>query len=73
MLLIGNATPGSKTRTIVAIMRTKRHSKYFKVACFGSKRHYRKDGSCVHTDATLAQVKPEYRYRVRLAPFGDGY
>jgi hypothetical protein len=40
------------------------------VVCFGRKRHYRKDGSCKHTEALLTDMKPAYRQRALLHPFG---
>ena len=40
------------------------------VVCFRRKRHYRKDGSCKHTEALLAQMKPGYRQRYVPSPFG---
>jgi hypothetical protein len=45
-------------------------SKWFRLVCFGRKRHYRQDGTCVHTDEVLARVKPKVRYRVKIDPFG---
>ena len=40
------------------------------IACFGGKRHYVKDGTCLHTDAFLAAMKPWWRSRADVAPFG---
>lgn len=40
------------------------------IVCFGSKRHYRKDGSCKHTQALVEQLRPGYRQRVELHGFG---
>lgn len=45
-------------------------SKWFRLVCFGRKRHYRKDGTCVHTDEVMARVKPKIRYRIKIDPFG---
>jgi hypothetical protein len=56
-------------RTIVMVLRKPR-SRWLHVCCIGQKRHYRKDGSCKHTEAVIANVKPEFRSRVALKPFG---
>jgi len=51
----------------------RRHrSKWYSVTCFGRKRHYRKDGSCKHTDAVLEMLKPELRERTRINGWGGG-
>lgn len=39
---------------------------WYGVTCFGPKRHFRKDGSCKHTDAVMESIVPEMRHRVRL-------
>jgi hypothetical protein len=40
--------------------------------CFGPKRHYRKDGSCKHTDAVMDALKSEWhRTRTHIVPFGE--
>jgi len=41
------------------------------VVCFGSKRHYRKDGSCKHTEFLLAHMKPWYKSRCTVILWGD--
>ena len=44
----------------------------YEVACFGPKSHYRKDGTCRHTDALLAALKSDWhRRRTRVVPFGS--
>lgn len=42
----------------------------FALACFGTKKHYRKDGSCKHTDDMLSRMKPWHRARTKLDGFG---
>lgn len=42
------------------------------LVCFGKKRHYRKDGTCIHSQSLVAQLKSDwYRRRTWLTPFGD--
>lgn len=40
------------------------------LACFGTKRHYHKDGTCRHTKALLAHMRPWYRSRTDVTPWG---
>lgn len=56
-------------KCLVMLVR-KRRSRYYALACFGRKRHYRKDGSCAHTEAILARVKPRARKLVKVNPWG---
>ncbi len=63
MILVGDK------KELVLVMQKPR-SKWFYVACFGRKAHYRKDGYCKHTDAALRNVKPEFLHRVKVEPFG---
>lgn len=56
-------------KNLVVVIRKPR-SKYYRMACFGGKRHYRKDGSCACVEAMLAHVKPKYRARVKIDPWG---
>jgi hypothetical protein len=60
---------GEHPKTLIMVAR-KPHSKWWQVVCFGAKRHYRKDGTCKHTDEVLAMTKPEIKDRVRVQPFG---
>lgn len=48
----------------------KLRSKWIELVCIGRKRHYRKDGSCKHTEALAARVKPEFKRRMKVSPFG---
>ena len=41
------------------------------LACFGKKRHYHKNGSCSHVEAMLREMKPWWRSRTTVLPFGD--
>ena len=41
------------------------------LACFGKKRHYHKSGSCNHVEAMLRDMKPWWRSRTTVLPFGD--
>lgn len=52
------------------LLARKPRSKWYHLTCFGTKRHYRKDGSCKHTEEALANIKPEARHRVRIDPWG---
>lgn len=72
IVVIGKpSSPRYKTSTIVMLTR-KHRSKWFKVICFGQKTHYRKDGTCVHTDELVAALNPELAplERVRVEGFG---
>lgn len=42
----------------------------FVLICFGRKRHYRKDGSCKHTEDVMARMKPWYRSRTKIDGWG---
>lgn len=66
------SSPRYKQGTIVMLTRRKR-SKWWKLICFGQKTHYRKDGSCSHTDELLASLNPERvpPERVQIVPFGE--
>jgi hypothetical protein len=44
--------------------------RWYHLACFGRKRHYRRDGSCKHTDAVMTRVKPKLRPLVKVQGFG---
>jgi len=63
-----------KGRSLILLL--ERHDKRnrrtgrFDVVCFGSKRHYRKDGSCMHVEGLTSSVQPRYQGRVYLNPNG---
>ena len=59
---------GDKKELIMLLKKPR--SKWYILCCFGRKRHYRKDGSCKHTDVILTDVKPEFRVRVKIDPWG---
>lgn len=63
MMLIGH------NKEVILLLRKPR-SKWFSLCCIGRKKHYRKDGTCVHTDDVLKNIKPEEKYRVKVDPFG---
>lgn len=44
--------------------------RWYHLVCFGRKRHYRKDGSCKHTDEVMASVKPKFRPLVKVKGSG---
>jgi hypothetical protein len=48
----------------------KPRSKWYRMCCIGRKRHYRKDGSCKHTEQLFAALKPEIAARTKLDGFG---
>lgn len=58
------------TKEMVLLMRKPRRKTY-SLICFGRKKHYRKDGTCKHTDAIMSNVKPEYEGKVKVVPFGN--
>lgn len=49
-----------------------RGQRWHHAACFGPKRHYRCDGTCIHTDALVARLTPLGRELTKILPFGDG-
>lgn len=59
----------TEDKTVVLLLRKKR-SKWYSLVCFGRKRHYRKDGSCKHTEALIAQLTPDCVARTKLKGFG---
>lgn len=56
-MLVGKPTGSYKHSTIIVVLRKPR-SKWWTIVCFGQKGHYRKDGSCVHTDEVLECLNP---------------
>lgn len=65
MLLIG----GNK-EIVCLITKGERQRKRAELICFGRKRHYRKDGTCKHTEAVVERIKPWYRSRLTIHRFG---
>ena len=55
---------------VMVVMGQRPRSRWYDMVCFGRKRHYRKDGSCMHTEAVLERLKPSIRKRTRVTPFG---
>jgi hypothetical protein len=49
-----------------------RGQRWYHLSCFGRKSHYRRDGSCEHTDALLAALTDYGRQVTKLQPWGDG-
>ena len=43
----------------------------WELVCFGAKGHYRKDGTCRHTEAVLASLRPWYRSRTHVWLWGN--
>ena len=59
LLAVGSPNPMSKP------------ARRWELACFGRKRHYRKDGTCRHTELVLRQMRSDwYRARTRVLLFG---
>jgi hypothetical protein len=48
----------------------KPRARYWTCICFGTKRHYRVDGTCKHTAEILAKLAPEYQGKVRVEGWG---
>lgn len=63
MVLIGDK------KELILIVRKPR-SKWYRVVCCGRKKHYRKDGTCKHTEAVLASMKPEIAARTKVDGWG---
>lgn len=59
---------GDKKELILLIKKPR--SKYYHLACFGRRAHYRQDGTCAHTDRVLDSVKPEARHLVKVDGWG---
>jgi len=60
---------GDHKEMIVVMGRSKRGP--FSVACFGTKRHYRKDGTCKHLEAIVANLRTWHRRRTVVYLYGD--
>ena len=59
---------GDKKEMIMLLKKSR--SKYYALVCIGRKRHYRKDGTCKHTESVLADIKPEIRDLVKIDLWG---
>jgi hypothetical protein len=62
---------GDKKELIIVLSDGKGPKVHHKVACFGRKRHYRKDGMCKHLEGLLAQMRPWHRARTTVTLWGD--
>lgn len=62
MILVGDR------KELILLLRHHR-SKRYHLCCIGRKRHYRKDGTCKHTESVLASIKP----RIRKTVIVDGW
>lgn len=56
-------------REIILLLRRPR-SKWYRLCCIGRARHYRRDGTCKHTAAILADMLPDIRARTRVDGWG---
>lgn len=68
-MFLGAPPKGCKQATMVLATRRTR-SKWWEIVCFGQGSHYRRDGSCTHTDAMadlLADGCGVARERLRVA------
>jgi hypothetical protein len=63
MILLG------EKKELLLLLRCK-GQRWYHLCCFGRKRHYRKDGSCKHTDDVLAHVRPKFKPLVKVQAFG---
>jgi hypothetical protein len=48
----------------LVLVARKPRGRIFHVVCFGRRAHYRKDGTCKHTDEVMAKLKPGISARV---------
>jgi len=46
---------------------------YHNIVCLGNRRHYRKDGTCRHTEALLGLMRPWHRARATVTPWGSSH
>jgi hypothetical protein len=67
-MFVGGPVNGSGSVIIMAGQKY-RHRK-IDIICVGNKRHYRKDGSCAHTDQFIDSMLPEFKPKARVVPFG---
>ena len=49
---------GDKGELILLISQGKGSRVHHNIVCFGARRHYRKDGTCKHTEALLGGMRP---------------
>lgn len=59
---------GDKKEMVMLLRRPRQ--RWYALCCIGRKRHYRKDGTCKHTDMVLARVKPRSKKLVKIDPWG---
>lgn len=45
----------------VVLLAQMKGQRWYRLVCFGRKRHYRQDGTCKHTDAVLNAMSPARR------------
>ena len=65
MILVGDGNE------LILLVRKSPRRKRLTLCCIGRKRHYRKDGSCRHTEAIIRSlIKPKYRALIDVEPFG---
>ncbi len=57
MMLIGDG------KEVILLLRPPK-ARTYRLVCIGRKAHYRKDGSCKHTEEVLANIKPGVRVRI---------
>jgi hypothetical protein len=57
-------------KQLIMVVRDKARRGGHIAVCFGRKRHYRQDGSCVCLERLLKRMKPWYRARTRIDPWG---
>jgi len=63
MIMIGDK------KELITLMRGHR-SKWYRLACFGSAKHYRADGTCKHTDEVMISLKPGIKVRTKIDGWG---
>jgi hypothetical protein len=57
-------------KEMILLVRDRDRKQHWQLVCFGSKAHYRKDGTCKHTESVLAGMKPWHRSRTTVCPCG---
>lgn len=75
MIAVGEYTEGraakSKHKALITHMRLP-GQRWYHLACFGLKSHYRKDGSCEHTEAFFDHLTEHGKRVTKVQPFGAG-